>query len=125
MAKNLTRLPDGELEIMKILWECGGAVSRADIEERLTGERKLMPTTILTHLSRLADKGYVRSEKVERRNLFTPLVTKEEYLASQSTSFFKKLCGGRVDVFAAALCDSGITKEELQELRRLLKEGDL
>ena len=125
MTGNIPRLPDGELAIMQIIWDCGERVSRTEIEERLTGEHKLMPTTILTQLSRLTDKGFIRCEKSERKNLFTPIVTREEYLASQSESLFKKLCGGRVDVFAAALCDSGITKEELSELRRLLEEGEL
>lgn len=125
MAGNIQRLPDGELMIMQAIWDCGEPATRADIEKRLTDERKLMPTTILTHLSRLADKGFIRSERVERRNVFTPLISREDYLASESMSFFKKLCGGRVDVFAAALCDSGISKEELDELRRLLKEGEL
>ena len=48
-----------------------------------------------------------------------------DYLASQSKNFFEKLCGRNISTFAAALCDSGLTKEELAELRDMLKRGTL
>lgn len=33
--------------------------------------------------------------------------------------------GGSVAGFATALCDSGIKKEELEELKRMLEKGEL
>ena len=60
-----------------------------------------------------------------RRSQYTACVSKEVYLASQSRSFFHKLCGGSVSAFAAALCDSGLSREDLEELRALLERGQL
>ena len=37
----------------------------------------------------------------------------------------EKLCGGNISVFAEALCSSGLTAEEIEELRRLLERGEL
>ena len=51
--------------------------------------------------------------------------TRAEYLAGQSRSFLDKLCGGSLSVFAAALCDSGLSREELDELRALLERNEL
>ena len=48
-----------------------------------------------------------------------------EYLAGQGNRFFRKLCGGNVSAFANALCDSGLTKEELAQLRQLLERDAL
>ena len=45
--------------------------------------------------------------------------------AAESRSFLDKLFHGSVASFATALCDSGVTKEELEELRRLLEKGEL
>ena len=81
-------------------------------------------TTLLTLLSRLSEKGFFRVDKEGRKSLYAPLVTREDYLAAQSRSFIQKLCGGSLSTFASALCDSGLSKEELEELRELLKEGD-
>ena len=56
--------------------------------------------------------------------LDTTSVAREDYLAAQSRSFIQKLCGGSLSTFASALYDSGLSKEELEELRELLKEGE-
>lgn len=82
-------------------------------------------TTLLTLLTRLSEKGFLTIEKKGRRSYYTPCVSQEEYLASQSKNFFEKLCGGNLSTFANALCDSGLTKEELAELRSLLERGFL
>ena len=79
----------------------------------------------LTLLSRLGDKGFVRSEKVGRSARYTPLVSQEDYLAGQSRRFLDQLCGGSLSTFANALCSSGLTRQELDELRDLLNGGKL
>ena len=76
-------------------------------------------------LSRLADKGFLRIEKPGRSAEYRPLIAREEYLARQGRKFYDTLCGGSLPAFAAALCASGLTAEELAELRELLREGTL
>lgn len=34
-------------------------------------------------------------------------------------------CGGNPEVFAASLCESGISREDIEELRELLKRREL
>ena len=124
MSHTIRRLPDTELEVMQALWASDTPVLRAQLEERLAQTHPMATTTLLTLLSRLSEKGFVRVEKEGRKSLYAPLVTREDYLAAQSRSFIQKLCGGSLSTFASALCDSGLSKEELEELRELLKEGD-
>lgn len=124
MSHTIRRLPDTELEVMQALWASDTPVPRAQLEERLTQTHPMATTTLLTLLSRLSEKGFVRVDKEGRKSLYAPRVTREDYLAAQSRSFIQKLCGGSLSTFASALCDSGLSKEELEELRELLKEGD-
>lgn len=124
MSHTTRRLPDTELEVMQALWASDTPVPRAQLEERLAQTHPMATTTLLTLLSRLSEKGFVRVDKEGRKSLYAPLVTREDYLAAQSRSFIQKLCGGSLSTFASALCDSGLSKEELEELRELLKEGD-
>ena len=124
MSHTIRRLPDTELEVMQALWASDTPVPRAQLEERLAQTHPMATTTLLTLLSRLSEKGFVRVDKEGRKSLYAPLVTRENYLAAQSRSFIQKLCGGSLSTFASALCDSGLSKEELEELRELLKEGD-
>ncbi|MCI9595781.1 MAG: BlaI/MecI/CopY family transcriptional regulator [Firmicutes bacterium] len=64
-------------------------------------------------------------EKQGRTNYYTPQVAEREYLAVESRKILDKLYGGSISTFATALCDSGISKEELEQLRDMLEKGGL
>ncbi|MBQ2078598.1 MAG: BlaI/MecI/CopY family transcriptional regulator [Erysipelotrichaceae bacterium] len=98
------------------------SIDRTKIEERLFEKHPIALTTLLTLLTRLSDKGFIRIEKKGRRSCYYKLIDRKDYLSSQSSSFFRQLCNGDMKVFANALCDSGLSKEDLRELRRLLEE---
>jgi BlaI family penicillinase repressor len=123
MPKSLPRLPDTEQEVMHALWQCEIPAERAAIAEKLT--RAMAETTLLTLLTRLAERNFIAIEKVGRRSVYTPLVSRQDYLAARSRSFIDTLCGGSLPTFAAALCEGGLTREELQELRALLERDEL
>jgi len=118
-------LPDGELEIMQIIWRSEPPVSRSVVESALGESRRLAPSTIITFLSRLCERGFLRVTHSGRTNLYTPLVSRKDYLAGESRRMLDRLYGGSLSAFAVALCDSGVTKEELSELRRMLEEDAL
>ena len=125
MSNRIRRLPDAEQEVMQAIWACQVPVARTDIENILFKEHPMAMTTLLTLLTRLSEKGFIAITKNGRRSYYTPLISQEDYLASQSKNFFEKLCGRNISTFAAALCDSGLTKEELAELRDMLERGTL
>ena len=125
MKNTIRRLPDAEQEVMQAIWACTVPVARTDIEQILFKTHPMAMTTLLTLLTRLAEKGFISIEKDGRRSYYTPLISQQDYLASQSSSFIKKLCGGNLSVFANALCDSGLTKDEIAQLRTLLERDEL
>ena len=125
MKKLIRRLPDSELAVMQAVWECTPPVSRKDVEEILLPRYPMAQTTLLTLLTRLAQKGFLTIERQGRANIYLPNVTRDAYLADQSRRFVDQLCGGSISLFASALCDSGLSREELDELRKLLEEGGL
>ena len=110
---------------MQALWDCEPPATRADVEKAMGEKHPMAVTTLLTLLTRLGEKGFVKVEKLGRGNGYTPLVSRQDYLAAQSRRFVDKLCGGSISAFAAALCGSGLSKEELAQLRRLLEKGGL
>ena len=125
MNLSIRKLPDTEFEVMQAIWTCTPPVHRLQIHELLKDTHPMASTTLLTLLTRLSEKGFIRIEKVNRSSNYYPLISKEDYLASQSNRFFKKLCSGNLSTFANALCDSGLTKEEIAELRDLLERREL
>lgn len=125
MSNSIRRLPDAELAVMQALWSCSHPASRGDMEAILQETHPMAQTTLLTLLTRLGEKGFVFIDRVGRSARYTPLISREDYLASQSRRFLDQFCGGSIPAFASALCSSGLTREELEELRRLLEEGSL
>ena len=118
----IRKLPDGELAVMQAVWELEGPATRPELEAALASSHPMAATTLLTLLSRLVEKGFLSQEKAGRGSRWTPLVNREDYLAAQGSRFYRSLCGGDLSRFANALCHSGLTREELSQLRKLLEE---
>lgn len=119
----MKRLPDSELEIMMIIWELDKPVTRFEIEAEMGEERKITPTTILTFLARLQEKGFLAVEKVGKNNLYSPLIDKEVYMQKESKSILARLFQNSAKNFLAALYDGEhLTKEDLKELEEYIQE---
>lgn len=113
----MKRLPDSELEIMMIIWDLNKPVTRVEIEERLGGERKLSPTTILSFLSRLQEKEFLKVQKSGKNNVYLALIEREDYMRTESRNILKRLYQNSAKNFLAALYDGdSLTEEELEEL---------
>ena len=123
MKKTISRLPDSELDIMLVLWSHEPPMSRLEIERVVNEKKKLAPTTILSLLTRLEKKGFVFARKEGKMNLYTPLVTQEEYQQQESRSVLEKLYGNSLKRFVNALYQGEkMKKEDIQELSDFLKE---
>lgn len=116
------RLPDAELAVMQAIWDKEGEVARADIEGALRAHY-WTANTLNTYLARLCEKGFLKSRREGRTNLYTPLVEKERYLEHESRNVLRQLYGGSLGSFVAALnAEKPLEKEEIDELRRFLDE---
>lgn len=116
----MRRLPDAELEVMKVLWELGPDTPRSELEGGLA-PFGWAANTVNTYLSRLADKGFVAVRREGRTNLYTPLVGREDYLSFDSRAVVDRLYGSPRN-FVAALAREGLEAGELEELQALLEE---
>lgn len=116
----MKRLPDTELEVMKALWAAGKDIPRSVLEDTLA-PFGWAANTVNTYLSRLADKGFLSVRREGKSNLYTPLVTQEEYQAFDSRAVLNRLYGSPRN-FVAALAREGLEKGELEELQALLDQ---
>ena len=123
MGKNQQRLPDSELDIMLILWSHEPPMSRPEIEKIVNEKKKLSPTTILTLLSRLEKKKFVSVEKQGKLNLYTPLISQEEYQRNESKNILEKLYGNSLKKFVVSLYGGKkLDREKMQELSEFIQE---
>ena len=123
--KELVHLPNSELEIMMAIWEAKKPVSRPEIDEKLS-EKNWQAPTVLKFLSRLTEKGFLKCEKPEgaKTNIYTALVSEEEYLEFESNSVLGKFCGRSVKSLVANLYENNtINDSELDELQKFINEA--
>lgn len=123
LNKKFKKLPDSELDIMLVIWEAGEAVSRSYIEGKINEKKQLASTTILSLLTRLINKGFVKAEKQGKGNLYSALIKEEDYIQNEGKSILEKLYGNSLKNFVAALYDGKkVKKEDLDELRDFLEK---
>lgn len=119
----MKKLPDSELEIMLIVWEYDRPVTRFEIESKLDEDRKLSPTTILSFLSRLQEKGFLDVRKEGKNNIYSAIIAKESYMQTESKNLLKKLYKNSVKNFVSALYDgNNLSEKDLQELEEYIEE---
>lgn len=118
----MKKIPDAELELMMIIWDADKPVTRAEIEEKLSDDREVLPNTILSLLTRLEKRGFVKKERNGKINYYSDLVKKEPYLKEAGQGFLNRMFRGSLKNFAAALYDGEeLTKEEAAELLEFLE----
>jgi predicted transcriptional regulator len=123
MFKETNRLPDAELEIMKVIWELPAPISTLQIMDKLENKGWHI-STVLKLISRLIERSFVKSEKDGRFNLYTPLVKEEEYLEMESASFLERLHGNSFQSLVAALYNAkSISKKDLDEIAKIIENG--
>ena len=120
----MNKLPECEHEIMMVIWENAekGGISCDDIMEHL--DRSWTKTTVLNFLSRLCKRGFLTCEKDRRINLYTPAVKKEDYLKSESESFFEKMHHGSLSSLLSSLYDGKkLSDDDIDELKKFIMEA--
>ena len=116
------RLPDAELAVMQAVWAVSLKEVRADIEGALASHG-WSANTLNTYLTRLCEKGFLTSRREGRNNLYTPLVSRDRYLEFESRSVLKRLYGGSLGSFVAALnAEQPLEQSEIDELRQFLDD---
>lgn len=119
------QVSDSELEILKIIWANGGSALYAHIKEELskTG-RTWQKNTVITLLSRLVDKGIVKTSKIGRRNEYTAIVSEEGYQTAQTQTLLNKLYEGSAkDLVSTLIRQDMISAEDYEELKKFWGSG--
>lgn len=117
-------LTKSEMEIMDVLWEDGGALSRADFLARQK-EKTWKDSSVHILLNGLLNKGAIREAGIVKRSktygrTFLPTMSREEYFAS--TIFSHRYQPELTGLFQALLQRPNVTKEFLDSLDTMIQE---
>ena len=117
-------LTKSEMEIMDVLWEDGGALSRSDFLER-SQEKSWKDSSVHILLNGLLNKGAIREAGIVKRSktygrTFLPTMTREEYFAT--TIFSHRYQPDLQGLFQALLSRPDVTSTTLDSLEALIRE---
>ncbi|MCI8747609.1 MAG: BlaI/MecI/CopY family transcriptional regulator [Lachnospiraceae bacterium] len=122
----LQQISSSELVLMKIIWKNGGSALYSFIMDELDKEDNVWKkNTVLTLLSRLCTKKYLKTGKIGRRNEYIALVTEQEYQTAQTCNFVDKIYEGNVKGLVSTLLQQDIiSADELKEIEKFWEESN-
>ncbi|CAB1247194.1 Transcriptional regulator [Clostridiaceae bacterium BL-3] len=119
---SIKKIPESELEVMKVIWSSKIPVSSKEIVKIMEEKKGWKNTTILTLLSRLAKKKFITVAKGKKITYYTPVVLEDEYRRFETREFFKKVHRSSLKSFITTLHeDNDITDDDLDELDKWIK----
>jgi predicted transcriptional regulator len=121
MARRQSKHPtELELEILKVLWNCGPC-SVKQIQEGLAAGRARAYTTVVTMLTIMANKGFVRKRRVGNGHVFEALVPRQEASGGMLRDLIDRVYDGSTLAVVQSLLDTrDLDAEELAAIRRLV-----
>ena len=119
----IKKLPDAEFEVMKVVWANEPPVTTAVIMEQIGKEKEWKIQTIVSLMLRLAERGFLRSEKNGKEREYVPLVAREDYLKFETGNFMKQYHDSSLfNLINTLYDDKALTDEDIDELLKWAKE---
>ncbi len=120
----IQQVSNSELELMKIVWENGGRALYAHIMEELSKAGfTWQKNTVITLLSRLVEKGLLKTNKIGRRNEYTAVISEQDYRAAQTQMLLNKFYEGSARGLVSTLIEREmLSAEDYEELKRFWEE---
>ena len=128
MARRTSKYPtELELEILKILWRDGEATVR-QVKKQLSGFRELAYTSVMTMMTIMTEKGYLKRSKKNNYYIYKPQITEQETTQGMLSDIVDRLFDGSATAAMVNLLETeDIDEAELAKLRKLItrkeKEG--
>ncbi len=121
MSKTPLQKPTAsELEILRILWAQGPCTVK-QVHEALGEERAVGYTSVLKFLQIMTTKGLVRRNEAQRAHIYEAQHAASEMKRQLAGDVLRKVFGGSAsELMMHALDGRATSKQELEDLRRLL-----
>ena len=111
-----------ELEILHVLWERGPSTVR-EVHQALSDKRPIGYTSVLKLMQIMTAKGTLRRNEEQRAHVYEAVQTAEKTKRQLALDVLQRVFDGSASqLMMHALADRKASKEEVDELRRLLND---
>ncbi|WP_434182199.1 BlaI/MecI/CopY family transcriptional regulator [Bacillus thuringiensis] len=121
--KELPKISEAELEVMKVLWSNSPQTAN-EVIETLEVKMDWKPKTIRTLINRLVQKEAVSYHQEKgRMYAYYPLVSEDSYLQVETKSFLSRFYGAAFKpLLVNFIKEEKLSSEDINELKRILDE---
>lgn len=113
-----------ELEILRVLWTRGPSTVR-EVHDALSAEKSTGYTTVLKLLQIMTEKGTVRRDENQRAHVYEACEPAEKTKRQLAGDVLQRVFEGSASqLMLHALAGRKTSRQELNELRRLLDEHE-
>lgn len=119
------RISDAEWKVMEIAWE-DPPVTAQQVLDALGEREGWKSQTVKTLIGRLVKKGVLTFQTEANRYLYSPSLTREQAVASETGDFLDRITQGSVAPLLSHLVQSrrALSPGEIAALRTLLKQAE-
>ena len=122
MAKTNKQISVAESVVMEALWR-NHPLSAEQITAEVAGEQNWSSGTVKSLLNRLLSKEAISAERDGRRYLYSPLLTRTDYVSAEGRGLLDRLFDGRVSsLFTHFSEQEQLSADDIDELKRLIEE---
>ena len=116
------RLHELEAEIMDVIWsKRWSPFAVGDVLQVLLRRREIAYTTVMTTVARLHEKSLLARQRDGRRYLYSPRLTREQFLAGTAREVLDGVVGGETALVLLAEKVSEASSDELDQLELLIR----
>ena len=121
MARSVSKHPtELELEILKVVWQREPTTVR-EVRDALAEVRDLAYTTVMTVMSIMADKGYLKRKKDGRSYVYEAVYREQKASRNMLQDVIDRVFGGSATAVMQHLLEtSDIDDDELKQIRSLI-----
>src|SRR5688572_19700636 len=123
MGQREYELGEAELQVLKALWDAGPATVRDVMTQLHASGRRVAYTTVLTFLTRLEQKGYVRSDKSDLAYVYRAVASRNQVTRSRLKAVMDALFDGEAAPLVLQLMKTErFSGDEIAELQRHIEQ---
>lgn len=110
------------MEVARVVWKLKSAGAR-QVHEILSESRKVDFTTVQTYLTRLEEKGYIKSRKQGRAKIFSARANPNTVIKDTVHELVDLLFeGDAVPMMRHLIEDAELTDEDVKSLKKMLDD---
>ncbi len=125
MGKKPLDLSPAELEVLRVMWDIGPATVRQVLDALTERGKDWAYTTVLTFMTRMEQKGLVRSDKTGMAYVYRATVTRNRVRKDRIKSLVEELYDGAAGPMVLQLLKSQhLNRDDIEALQKLIDELD-